>query len=72
MNEKVKEIKKKYEKEWLSINDVVAVGIGNVSSRQVGLIISVIKDTKKIRRKIPHQIDGIDIKIQETGEIKAL
>ncbi len=72
MIDKVREIKKQHEKKWLSIKGVVAIGIGNVSVNRIGLIISVIKDVKKIRNRIPKEIDGIPIQIQETGDLKAL
>ena len=69
--EKVKEIKKKYEKIWITIDGVTAVGIGNTSDGGSGLIISVIKKTEKIRKMIPDKINGISIEIQITGELRA-
>jgi hypothetical protein len=69
--DKIKQIKKKHEKSWLSIEDVVAVGIGITSDNKPGIIISVKKQPQIIRQQIPAQIDNIKIDIQETGEIKA-
>lgn len=72
MQNKVKEVKKRYEKKWLSIKGVVAIGIGNISANKIGLIISVVDDEKKYQSKFPEEIDGVSIKIQKTGELKAL
>ena len=68
---KVKTIKKKYEKNWFAIAGVVAVGIGTTTAGTVGIIISVKENADEIRRQIPATIAGIEIEIQETGEIKA-
>jgi hypothetical protein len=70
--EKIREVKKKYEKTWLSISGIVAVGIGKTSGGALGIIVSVKKNTEKYRNKIGQVIEGIPIEIQATGEIKAL
>lgn len=69
--EKVRKIKKMHEDEWLSIDNVVAVGIGLVSGENVGIVVSVARNPEKIREKIPASIEGIPIEIKETGEIVA-
>ena len=69
--EKIKEIKKNNEKLWMSIKGVVATGIGKTSSGATGIIVSVKKDTHRIRKKIPSMINDVPIEIQESGEIKA-
>jgi hypothetical protein len=70
--ERIKTIKRTYEKNWLAINGVVGVGIGRTSSGKTGLIVSVKADAERIRELIPKQIGNIEVEIQETGEIKAL
>ena len=70
--EKIREVKKKYEKTWLSISGIVAVGIGKTSGGALGIIVSVKKNTAKYKRRIGQTIEGIPIEIQTTGEIKAL
>jgi pentose-5-phosphate-3-epimerase len=69
--EKVKKIKKKYEKIWISIDGVTAVGIGKTSDGGTGLIVSVIEKPEKFRKMIPEKINGISIEIQVTGELRA-
>ena len=68
---KAKELKERYKQRWLAIDGVVAVGVGLVDHEQVGIIISAQKNVEKIRTLIPDYLEGIPIKIQESGEIKA-
>ena len=70
--EKIREVKKKYEKTWLSIRGIVAVGIGKTSGDVLGIIVSVKKNAGKYQKRIGQTIEGIPIEIQTTGEIKAL
>ena len=70
--EKIKIIKRKYEKSWFAIKGVVGSGIGITSDGSTGLIISVKENAGKIRSQIPSQIEEVRIEIQETGEMKAL
>lgn len=68
--EKVTAIKQQYEQEWLSLEEVTAIGIGKIAE-EMGIIISVTENPQKLRRDIPDQIQGVPIKIQKTGEFKA-
>ncbi|NIS38528.1 hypothetical protein GWN26_09515 [Candidatus Saccharibacteria bacterium] len=70
--DKVREIKQKYETEWMSIEGVVAVGIGLTAAGTPGVIVSVSKNKAEVETKIPEVVEGVPIEIQETGEIKAL
>jgi hypothetical protein len=70
--DKIAEVKKRYEKAWLELNDVVGVGIGLTTLRQPGIIISVKTMTEAIRRQIPDTVEGVVIEICETGEISAI
>lgn len=70
--QKIREVKKKYEKEWLSIKGVVGVGIGILTDKNLGIMISVTKLDEQIRGKIPGEVEGIKLEIRETGEFKAL
>ncbi len=69
--EKIKSIKKKYEKTWLQLDGVVAVGIGKTSDGNLGVIVSVKKNGRKYGEQIADNIEGVPIEIQETCEIKA-
>ena len=67
---KVQEIKERYEQEWLAIKEVVAIGIGKAGN-EMGIIISVSESPEKLRKEIPGRIDGVPIKIRQTGRFKA-
>ena len=69
---KIQEIKKKYEQQWLSIQDVVGVGIGILDDKNMWIIVSVVKLESQVASKIPNEIEGVKIEIRETGEFKAL
>jgi len=69
--DKIKEIKRKFEKKWLAHPAVVGVGIGILSTGRMGLIISVLKSDKTITDFFPGTIEGISIELQESGKIEA-
>jgi hypothetical protein len=70
--QKIQEIKKKYEQQWLSIQGVVGVGIGILDDKNMGIIVSVVKLESHVTSNIPDEIEGVKIEIRETGEFKAL
>ena len=57
--EKIKKVKGQFEKDWFKIEEIVAVGIGKISSEKMGIIISVKKNLSKIQKLIPSMVDGI-------------
>jgi len=65
------EIKQEYETEWLAIREVAAVGVGNIGDK-LGIIVSVTENPDKVREKIPGQVGGVPVKIQQTGAFSAL
>lgn len=69
--ERIRKIKHAHEKLWLASDSVTAVGIGTTSSGKAGLIVSVKGDPGKMREQIPRSIDGIEVEIQFSGELKA-
>lgn len=70
--QKIREIKRKHESRWLSIKGVVGVGIGILTDKNLGIIISVTKMDEQISKRIPPEVEGIKLEIRETGEFKAL
>ncbi|MFH5831995.1 hypothetical protein ACG2F4_04425 [Halalkalibaculum sp. DA3122] len=68
---KARNIKQKYEKEWLAIDGVTAVGIGLVDGDTIGIIISVSADEERIRNQLPAEIEGIPVKVDVTGNFRA-
>ncbi|HXG00496.1 MAG TPA: hypothetical protein VNL69_06910 [Bacteroidota bacterium] len=70
--QRVQELKRRYESEWLKLDGVVAVGIGTVSSGAIGLIVSVRAHADAVRARIPERLDDVEIEVRETGELRAL
>ncbi len=68
--DKIREIRRKYEKLWLQLNGVVAVGTGKTSRGKLGIIVSVKKKEPHILKTIPPEVEKVPVEIQETGEIK--
>jgi hypothetical protein len=71
LNQKAIEVKRKHEKAWMSLDGVIAVGIG-LYSGSPAIIISVKKESDKIRNKLPESVEGIPVVIKITGEINAI
>lgn len=69
--ERIKEVKRKYEQQWLALADVVAVGIGTLTSGKTGLIVSVKEGTEKLRALIPQKVDEVEVEVRVTGELRA-
>ena len=67
---KITEIKRRHEKQWLGIGGVTAIGIGRINN-QAGIIISVAGHTDKVRAQIPYEVEGIPVKVQVTGKLRA-
>jgi hypothetical protein len=66
--QKATKLKLRYEKEWLGISGVSAIGVGRVNEN-IGIIISVVRDADTVRAQVPSSVEGIPIKIQVTGTL---
>lgn len=69
LTDKAKKIKRKYEKDWMAVEGVIGVGVGIIDS-QAGIIISVDRDPRKIRKYIPQTIDTVTIDIRRSEPYK--
>lgn len=67
----IQEIQQKHQYDLMRIPGVVGVGIGLEADESV-LVVMVAKQTRTIKRKVPKQLDGYRLVIQETGVIRAL
>jgi hypothetical protein len=70
--ERIKKIKKRYEKEWLSRKGVVSVGIGILSSGEIGIIVAYTDNLNLLEQQIPQQIDDVTIELRKSHDIVAL
>lgn len=69
---RVREVRRRYERQRLRLDGVVAVAIGTVSSGAIGLIVSVRPHADAVRARIPERLDDVEIEVRETGELRAL
>lgn len=67
----VKEIKEKYQRTLMQIPGVIGVGIGLYEEEFV-INVLVVKKTRLLIKRLPGELDGFRVVIQETGFIKAL
>lgn len=68
---KVRQVKQQHEREWMAREEVVAVGIGKADGETgAGIVISVSENPEKVRKEIKERIEGVPVKIQDTGDFK--
>jgi hypothetical protein len=67
---KATEIKQRYERKWLDIPGVTAVGIGRVDNTTV-IVISVESNMEIVRAQVATQIEGVPVIVKLTGKLRA-
>lgn len=67
---KIEEVLKKYTDNLMSISGVVGTGQGLCDGKPC-IKVFVIKKTPELEKKIPRDLEGYKIKIEETGKVKA-
>jgi hypothetical protein len=72
METTIQEVKTKYEQRLLKIKGVVSVGIGQGKDKTQVIIVGLIQDESRSRRRIPSVLEGYHVEIQIVGTIKAL
>ncbi|MDL1955995.1 MAG: hypothetical protein LWW95_02935 [Candidatus Desulfofervidus auxilii] len=68
----IEEIKNKYESKFMAIDGVVGVGIGKTKDGVSCIKVYVKEKTTEIEKLIPNKVEGINVEIEEIGEISAL
>jgi hypothetical protein len=69
----VRRVKERHEGRLLAIPGVIGVGVG-ISEKTIGqaaIEVYVIEGTESLRRTLPSSLDAVDVKMVETGEIRA-
>jgi len=67
----VNDVKKKYESKIMNIPGVVGIGVGKQDELDA-ITVLVVEKTPLIEKKVPQQLKGFPVIIQETGVIRAL
>jgi hypothetical protein len=68
---RTEDVKKRHEAELMKIKDVEGVAIGEKDGKTC-LVVYVAKDSPRLREAIPRQIEGVEVRIEESGEFVAL
>jgi hypothetical protein len=71
MPQKIIEVQKKHQKQIMSLPGVVGIGIGAEDGNPV-IKVLVKQKTPELQKKIPTELEGFRVMIEEVGEIKAL
>jgi hypothetical protein len=69
----VRRVKERHEGRLLAVPGVIGAGVG-VSEKAIGqaaIEVYVIQATESLKQALPKSLDGVDVKIVETGEIHA-
>jgi hypothetical protein len=69
---KASEVKNRYEKIWMGIENVTSVGTGITSKGKPGIIISLERDEATVRNIFPPELEGVQLEIVISGNIDSL
>ncbi|UCE62130.1 MAG: hypothetical protein JSU63_10550 [Phycisphaerales bacterium] len=69
--ERVRDVKRRHNRELMSAPGVVGTGVGRDTSGRPVIEVYVERDTPQTRSTIPDTIDGVDVRIVETGPFEA-
>lgn len=67
----IKQVLKEHTEDLMALPGVVGTGEG-LCNKKPCIKVLVIKITPELANKIPGELDGYSVSVQETGEIKAL
>ena len=67
----IEEVLKRHSDHLMSIPGVVGTGIGELEGKPC-IKVLVVKKSKELEKKIPKILEGYQVDIDETGEIRAL
>ena len=67
----IEQVQETYQNRWMRLAGVVGVGIGALDGKPV-LKVLVVKKTPELEQKIPPQVEGYPVVLEETGTIRAL
>ena len=67
----IEQVVKEHTDEWMSIPGVVGTAIGQIDGNPC-IQVLVVKKTDELTGKIPSEVEGFPLVIEETGELRAL
>jgi len=66
----IEDVKERYEAQIMHLKDVIGVGIG-LRNRRRCIVVYVKRMSSELADSIPKKIEGFQVCIEETGELKA-
>ena len=66
----IEDVQQEHTEEWMSIPGVVGTAIGEFEGKPC-IRVFVAEKTKEVMEKVPSEIEGFRVIIDETGEIRA-
>ncbi len=69
--ERVRDVKKRHNRELMSVPGVVGTGVARDASGQPVIEVYVERDSPALRRQIPNTVEGVNVCIVETGRFEA-
>ena len=67
----IEQVLKEHTDAWMSISGVVGTAIGEHKGKPC-IKVLVVKKTENLTKRIPSQVEGFPVILEETGEIRAL
>ena len=67
----IEEVQEAYTDAWMAIPGVVGTGIGESKGKPC-IRVFVARKTEELEKKLPSQVEGFPVIIEETGEFRAL
>jgi hypothetical protein len=64
-------VRSAHEATWLAIEGVVAVGIGVLADGSHGIVVSVERDSERVRREVLAVVPGVPVEIRVSGPAEA-
>jgi hypothetical protein len=67
----ISEVLREHSAEWMKIPGVIGTGEGAIDDKPA-VIVMVNKSTNEIKLRIPKEVDGYPVQIDEVGTVRAL
>lgn len=71
--DRVDQIKQRHEEELLGLDGVIGVGVGISTRTHKPCIKAYLKEPPaRLHAAIPQQLDGVEVEVEEVGDVRAL
>ncbi len=70
--DEIREVKRAHEARWMEMEEVVAVGVGQLEDGEPGIVVSVRSGADEVRTSLPDSVDGVSVEVRTIGDVRAL